>query len=374
MGLGLGLGVRYSLRLAHAAPEADLQQDLAEFFKEQVETRRKGEITVTIFHSGQLGADAAMIDGARSGIIDVAISGLNNFTGLVPDAGAFELPFIFSDRAFAYSILDGEIGQGVADQFAQHGLKMLGFPENGYRNMTNNRGPIREPADVSGLQMRVNNSRALSDMVVLLGATPQQIPVAELYTALETGVVDEQDHPIGIVLSFKFDETQRYLSLTQHAYSALAMVMNDRKFSGLTSRGAGARGAEDRDHGRRRSHRDAAQARRREGRRDDRRTGGERHGGQPRRRHGRLSGKGAPGLGLLRQGERRCGGDGDRRARLRRETSEAGRPRPGRPPGPWPHPVVWRGRSVGAMTAERGAAIPPASASTMMAAARRPIS
>ena len=223
-----------SLRLAHAAPEVDLQQDMAEFFKEQVETRSNGEITVTIFHSGQLGTDAAMIDGARSGIIDVAISGLNNFTGLVPDAGAFELPFIFPDRAFAYSVLDGEIGQGVADQFTQHGLKVLGFPENGYRNMTNNRGPIREPDDVSGLQMRVNNSRALSDMFVLLGATPQQIPVAELYTALETGVVDAQDHPIGIVLSFKFDEVQRYLSLTQHAYSALAMVMNDQKFSGLT--------------------------------------------------------------------------------------------------------------------------------------------
>lgn len=223
-----------SLRLAHAAPEADLQQDLAEFFKEQVEARSNGGITVTIFPSGQLGTDAAMIDGARSGIIDIAISGLNNFTGLVPDAGAFELPFIFPDRAFAYSVLDGEIGQGVADQFAQHGLKVLGFPENGYRNMTNNRGPIREPDDVSGLQMRVNNSRALSDMFVLLGATPQQIPVAELYTALETGVVDAQDHPIGIVLSFKFDEVQRYLSLTQHAYSALAMVMNDQKFGGLT--------------------------------------------------------------------------------------------------------------------------------------------
>ena len=112
-----------SLRLAHAAPEADLQQDLAEFFKEQVEARSNGGITVTIFPSGQLGTDAAMIDGARSGIIDIAISGLNNFTGLVPDAGAFELPFIFPDRAFAYSVLDGEIGRRGFQQMrcgAQH--------------------------------------------------------------------------------------------------------------------------------------------------------------------------------------------------------------------------------------------------------------
>ena len=112
---------------------------------------------------------------------------------------------------------------------------MLGYPENGYRNMTNNRGPIRVPADVSGLNMRVNNSKALNDMFAALGANPTQLPVAELYTALETGVVDAQDHPIGIVLSFKFNEVQKYLSMTQHAYSALALAINDAKFNGLTA-------------------------------------------------------------------------------------------------------------------------------------------
>jgi tripartite ATP-independent transporter DctP family solute receptor len=223
------------LKLAHAAPDTDLQQTLSLFFKEQVEARTGGSVTVTIFPQGQLGNDAAMIDGARSGIIDIAMSGLNNFTGLVPQAGALELPFMFPTRDTAYAVLDGEIGQGLAAEFTQHGLKVLGFPENGYRNMTNNRGPIRTPADVSGLNMRVNNSKALNDMFAALGANPLQLPVAELYTALETGVVDAQDHPIGIVVSFKFNEVQKYLSLTQHAYSALALVMNDAKFNSLTA-------------------------------------------------------------------------------------------------------------------------------------------
>jgi TRAP-type transport system periplasmic protein len=223
------------LKLAHAAPETDLQQTLSLFFKEQVEARTNGSVKVNIFPQGQLGNDAAMIDGARSGIIDIAMSGLNNFTGLVPAAGAFELPFMFPTRDTAYAVLDGDIGQEIAAEFPKHGLKVLGFPENGYRNMTNNRGPIRTPADVSGLNMRVNNSKALNEMFALLGANPTQLPVAELYTALETGVVDAQDHPIGIVLSFKFNEVQKYLSLTQHAYSSLALVMNDAKFSGLTA-------------------------------------------------------------------------------------------------------------------------------------------
>ncbi len=225
-----------TLKFAHAAPETDLQQTLAKFFKEEVEKRTGGSVTVQIFPQGQLGNDAAMIDGTRSGIVDIVMSGLNNFTGLVPASGAFELPFMFPNRELAYKVLDGDIGQGISAQFTQHGLKMLGYPENGYRNMSNNRGPIRKPADLKGLNMRVNNSRALNDMFAILGANPQQLPVAELYTALETKVVDAQDHPIGIVLSFKFNEVQKYLSLTQHAYSALALAMNDAKFKKLTAK------------------------------------------------------------------------------------------------------------------------------------------
>ncbi|RPE64810.1 tripartite ATP-independent transporter DctP family solute receptor [Pacificibacter maritimus] len=223
------------LKLAHAAPETDLQQDFSVFFQEQVAERTNGEVTVQIFPQGQLGNDAAMIDGTRAGIIDIAMVGLNNYSGLMPESAAFTLPFMFPTRETAYSVLDGDVGQSVLDKFEDHGLKGLGFPENGYRNMTNDRGPIRTPADVEGLQMRVNNSIALNDMFDALGANPQQIPVAELYTALETGVVDSQDHPIGVTLSFKFYEVQEYLSLTRHAYAPLAVAMNLKKFDGLTA-------------------------------------------------------------------------------------------------------------------------------------------
>ncbi|MCL4155328.1 UNVERIFIED_CONTAM: hypothetical protein GTU68_030908, partial [Idotea baltica] len=223
-----------TLKFAHAAPETDLQQDLAKFFQKEVDARTKGEVKVQIFPQGQLGNDATMIDGARAGIIDVVMVGLNNFSGLMPESAAFTLPFMFPTRETAYSVLDSEVGQGVLADFETHGLKGLGFPENGYRNMTNNKGPIRTPDDVKGLRMRVNNSKALNDMFAALDANPQQIPVAELYTALETGVVDSQDHPIGVTLSFKFYEVQDYLSLTQHAYSPLAVAMNLNKFNGLT--------------------------------------------------------------------------------------------------------------------------------------------
>jgi tripartite ATP-independent transporter DctP family solute receptor len=222
------------LKFAHAAPDTDLQQNLATFFADEVAKRTGGEITVKIFAQGQLGNDQQMITGARSGVIDIVMSGLNNFTGMMPRLGGLELPFMFQSREHAYKVLDGEVGQKGLVEFEQFGLKGLSFPENGYRNVTNNTRPIRTPDDVVGLRMRTNNSVPLNELFALLKANPQQLPVAELYTALETGVVDAQEHPINITYSFKFYEVQKYLSLTEHAYSALALAMNLNKFNALT--------------------------------------------------------------------------------------------------------------------------------------------
>lgn len=153
---------------------------------------------------------------------------------MLPTSGAFSLPFMFPNRATAYKMLDGGPGQEVAGAMSEFDMKGLGFPDNGYRNISNNRGPVKVPADLSGVRMRVNNSKALNDLFQMLDANPQQIPVAVLYAALETVVVDAQDHPIWVVEAFKFFEVQKYLSLSQHAYSALAMVMNLEKFESLT--------------------------------------------------------------------------------------------------------------------------------------------
>lgn len=221
------------LRLAHGAPVSDPLHVMAEQFKAEVEEKSGGELKIQIYGQSQLGNDQQMIDGVRSGIVDMEMSGLNNFTGLVPEAAVFTLPFMFKDREAAYAALDGAPGQVIVDKFAELGITSLGFPENGFRNMTNSRGPIKTPEDLKGLRMRVNNSTSLNEMFSVLDANPQQIPVAELYTALETGVVDAQDHPISVLYSFRFYEVQDYLSLTQHAFSAIFWTMNSNKLNGL---------------------------------------------------------------------------------------------------------------------------------------------
>ncbi len=225
---------KMELKFAHAAPATDLQQTLAEYFAKEVAARTDGEITVKIFPQGQLGKDAQMIDGVRSGIIDIQMTGLNNMTGLVPEIGGLLLPYIFTNRQHAYKVLDGEVGLDIGNKLESYNMKMLGYPENGYRNITNSRKPIHTPEDVVGLKIRTNNSVVLNELFAILKANPQPMPVAELYTALETKVVDAQEHPIGITLSFKYYEVQKYLSLTEHSYSMLNMTMNLKKFNKLS--------------------------------------------------------------------------------------------------------------------------------------------
>ncbi|PPC75557.1 hypothetical protein C4K68_19865 [Pokkaliibacter plantistimulans] len=238
LAIGLGMGVSAQaatvLKLAHAAPVTDTQQKAAEKFAELVKERTKGEVEVKIFGNGVLGNDQAMISGVRAGTIDMELSGNPNFAGLAPKLAVFDLPYIFGDRNQAYKVLDGKVGQDALTLLDNSGLKGLAYWEVGFRAMTNSKHPIRTPDDVKGLKMRTNSNKSLIQAFSLLGANPIPMPIGELYTALETGAVDAQDHPIGIVWSTKFYEVQKYLSLTNQAYTALIMVMNQDKFKSLS--------------------------------------------------------------------------------------------------------------------------------------------
>lgn len=222
------------LKLAHAAPDSDTQQAAAEHFAELVEERTNGEITINIFGNGLLGGDQQMISAVRNGLIDIELSGNPNFAGLEPALGAFDLPYIFANREEAYQVLDGDVGQRALDLLSDKNLKGLAFWEVGFRAMTNSKRPIKTPEDVSGLVMRTNSNESLIEAFSLLGANPVPMPIGELYTALETGTVDAQDHPVGIVWSAGFHEVQDYLSLTNQAYTSLIMVMNQEKFDSFS--------------------------------------------------------------------------------------------------------------------------------------------
>lgn len=222
-----------TLRFASDAPRTDSQSIAGQRFSELLKAKTNGALDIKIFADSSLGSFQPAIAGVRSGTIDMAVSGSANFGGMVPLLGIFDIPFMFKDTAHAYRVLDGKVGQDMLDKLGEFGMKGLAFWDNGWREMTNNVHPINTPADVKGLKIRTTGSPAHIEAFKLLSANPIPMPLAELYTALEMKTVDAQEHPLGVLWSAKLYEVQKYLSLTNHAYSALIVVMNKAKFDAL---------------------------------------------------------------------------------------------------------------------------------------------
>ena len=230
----VGMVQAETLRFASEAPRSDTQFKAGQKFSELLKAKTKGALDLKIFPDSSLGKFDAAISGVRGGTIDLIVSGSGNYSGLVPLLGVFDIPFMFKDTAHAYRTLDGKIGQEMLDRMEAFEMKGLAYWDNGWRELTNNKLPVKVPADVKGLKVRTTGSPAHIEAFKLLGANPVPMPLAELYTALEMKTVDAQEHPLGVLWSAKLYEVQKHLSLTNHAYSALIVAMNKKKFDSLS--------------------------------------------------------------------------------------------------------------------------------------------
>lgn len=223
-----------TLRFGYEAPRSDTQHIAAKKFNELLKEKSKGELKLSLFPDSTLGNAQTMISAVRGGTIDLEMSGSPNFTGLEPKLNVIDIPFIFKDREHAFKVLDGEIGQGLLKSLEQQGLKGLAFWDVGFRALSNSKNTVTQPDHIKGLKVRTNQNPMYIQAFSLFGANPVPMPLAELYTALETKAVDAQEHPIGIFWSSKLFEVQKYLSLTNHGYTPLIVVMNKAKFDALS--------------------------------------------------------------------------------------------------------------------------------------------
>jgi tripartite ATP-independent transporter DctP family solute receptor len=227
------MAAKFNLKMGHAVNTTDGQHAAAMKLAELVKQRTNGDVEITVYPANQLGNDAAMINGVRGGTIDIVSSGASNYNGIVPNTAAMELPFVFRNAAHAYNVLDGAVGTGVLNELAPHGMKGLAYWENGWRAFTNNKRPVTKPDDVKGLKIRSTGNPYHIQAFKLLGMNPSPMPIAELYTALETGTFDAQEHPINVTWSSKFYEVQKHLTVSNHIYSPLIVAMNKGKFDSL---------------------------------------------------------------------------------------------------------------------------------------------
>jgi tripartite ATP-independent transporter DctP family solute receptor len=144
------------------------------------------------------------------------------------------MPFLFSDPAAAFKLLDGPLGKELADKSAAKGLVVLGYWDNGIRHISNSKRPILTPADMKGLKIRVPPDAVTIDIMNALGAETQQIKFAELYVALQQGVVDGQENPLANIDASKLYEVQKYISLTGHKYEMTPFLMSKRTWDRLS--------------------------------------------------------------------------------------------------------------------------------------------
>ncbi|MBN7773564.1 TRAP transporter substrate-binding protein [Clostridium aminobutyricum] len=224
---------KYVIQLAHVEAEGRSVYAVAEEFKAAVEEKSGGVITVNILPNGQYGGDAQAIEGTALGTIQMTMASTAPLASYNSNFMALDIPFLFDSREDCFSNVDGEFGQALNDLLPQYGLINLGYADNGLRNISNNVRPINEPADLKGIKIRVMESPIYITMFKLLGANPVPMSFGEVYTALQQGTVDAQENGAGLVYASKFQEVQKYYSLTGHVYSLDAVLVNAKFFNDL---------------------------------------------------------------------------------------------------------------------------------------------
>ncbi|MGO9244022.1 MAG: TRAP transporter substrate-binding protein [Verrucomicrobiia bacterium] len=221
------------LRYAHTISPTDAQSLAVERFAKSVAERTNNAVQIQVFPAGQLGNDMQILDGVRLGTVDIAMTGNPFYTTIAPELNLFDLPYLFRNFDHAYKVLDGPIGVEVRSALEKHGMKPLGILEIGFRNISNNKRPIKVPADLKGLRIRTTPNPAHIQAFRILGANPVPMPITEVYLALSTGTVDGQENLIAHTHDMKFYEVQKYFSLMYHAYTAADVVMNLKKYQDL---------------------------------------------------------------------------------------------------------------------------------------------
>jgi tripartite ATP-independent transporter DctP family solute receptor len=223
-----------TFKLATVTPSHHAYTVGAEEFARLVNDATGGEIVIKVYGGGQLGkGERELLEGLQLGTIDLAVTATGPVSNFSPDMGVVDLPFLFTDYQQVDKVLDGPVGRRLLDGLEKAHIKGLAFFENGFRNFTNSKRRLLTPEDFKGLKFRTMENPVHLASVRQLGAQAVPMSWGEVYTSLQTGVIDGQENPVAIIHAFKLSEVQKYLSLTGHFYSPAPLTMSLKKFNGL---------------------------------------------------------------------------------------------------------------------------------------------
>ncbi len=222
------------MKLATVTPPHHAYNEGAREFARRIKDATGGSIDIRVYPGGQLGkGEREFLEGMQMGTIDLAVTATGPVSGFSQSMMVLDLPFLFRDYPHVDAVLDGPVGRKLLDNLEEARLKGLSFLENGFRNFTNSVRPLLKPEDFRGLKFRTMENPVHLVSVRELGAQAVPMSWGEVYTSLQTKVIDGQENPVAIIHSYKLNEVQKYLSLTGHFYSPAPLTMSLRRFKDL---------------------------------------------------------------------------------------------------------------------------------------------
>lgn len=195
--------------------------------EQKIEEKSGGRIQVEVFPNSILGAEREMLEQTMIGSLDVFVGAADGATpAWVPETQIYTMPYLFANVEEARNASDNFLFDYLQPKFEEVGLHNFGFYELGFRHFTNNKRAIEKASDMEGLVIRVQESPAWQTLMSKLGSSAHPMPINELYSALQQGVIDGQENPLSTIVAQKFYEVQKYLVLDGHTYCAGAILMN----------------------------------------------------------------------------------------------------------------------------------------------------
>lgn len=216
------------IRFSHVVAENTPKGWAAKEFAARANSALKGKVKVQVFPNSQLYDDNQAIEALSAGFIEMVAPSSAKFVGSVPQLQIFDQPFLFPSVQACHDTIDGPIGQEIFGMLKKRGLRALAFWDNGFKHFSNNIRPLIKPADFKGVKFRIMSSDVLEAQMKQLGATGLKLPFAEVYNALEQGVVDGQENTASNIYSKKFHEVQKYMTISNHGYIGYLVTTSDK--------------------------------------------------------------------------------------------------------------------------------------------------
>jgi tripartite ATP-independent transporter DctP family solute receptor len=225
------------LKIGHSSAATDPREQGALMIKKLAEERSGGSLAVETYPAGQLGGDAALIEALAldSGNPNMIISDLSNFATYEPRMGISALPFLFDDFTKAWAFMDSDVEADAEKLLISHNIHVLGHFCNGFRCVTASKIQVKTPADMKNMLIRTPENPVIMATMRALGANPQPLAFNEVYMALQQGTYDGQENPIPIIYNNKLYEVQKYLSITNHIYSGMAVAITESVWKTLSA-------------------------------------------------------------------------------------------------------------------------------------------